>query len=183
MPNSAQKAPSKTIPSLTKTVAIDAKFVNAFLSSTIHTLKTQCHHDIQPSKSFILTDPSTIRPDIMGVIALLSPIFNGSVALCLKKATSLTLLNRMMNSAYTDITDEVATGAAKLLDAIFQGAQTELTHLGIKIEKAVPEVLRGNDIKVPSLTADGPTIVVPFKTGNDSFQVLVSLTKSGVSHS
>ena len=81
----------------------------------------------------------------------------------------------MFGEPYDKITDEIADGAGELLNIIFGTAKTILTDSGYSVEKAIPTVIRGSDIKLHSLTKGGRTVVVPFEGKDGVFHVLISL--------
>lgn len=158
-----------------QTVSMDAKFVNAFLTGTISTFKIQCSYELTPVKSRILQPSEQIPNDLCGVIGLTSNVFRGAITLCFPEPLFLAVMGSMFGETFTEVTNELSDGAGELLNIIFGQAKTLLTDQGLSIEKAIPTVVRGKDIKVSSLTGNRPTIVVPFEAKDGKLHVLVSL--------
>lgn len=153
----------------------DALFINAFLKGTIHTLKVQCSYEVQPQKSSIFTGTEPVHVDICGLIGLTSSVFRGNISLCFEKRVFLNVMGNMFGEKFDDITDELADGAGELLNIIFGTAKTEIVNAGFPVEKAIPTVIRGTDIRLNNLAAGGRKILVPFSHEADKLHVLISL--------
>ncbi len=85
----------------------------------------------------------------------------------------------MFGETYSVLTDEIADGAGELANIIFGTAKTILTDSGFSLEKALPTIIRGSDIKLTSLSRGGPMIVVPFQGTDGLFHILISLSRNG----
>ncbi len=162
-----------------QTPDVDAQFIFAFLSATLHTLKVQCNYPVVAEKARLLQPTDNLPVTICGIIGLVSNVFRGTVTLCLTDEVFLGMMSGMFNEKMDVITKELSDGTGEILNIIFGTAKTTLTNEGLSVEKAIPTVVRGVDIKVNSLTGGNPTIVVPFTGANGSFQLLISLDQKG----
>lgn len=158
-------------------VGMDLRFVNAFLQGTIQTLKIQCTYEVKSQKSFVVKKDTDIPTDIVGVIGLTSSVFSGSISLCFPAKFFLGVMGSMFGETYTEITDELADGAGELLNIIFGTAKTVLNAEGMQVEKAIPTVVRGKDMKLNTLTQGGVTIAIPFEGKDGLLHILVGLDK------
>lgn len=156
---------------------VDVNFINPFVDSTMNTLKVQCSVTVTPQKIYLkdVDDPfSNLNIAIAGVIGLTSKAFNGSIAVCFPKETFLKVLSNMLGETYTDITKDVEDAAGELLNIIFGGAKVVLNDKGYGIEKAIPTIVRGTDLKVRHLSPN-PTMVLPFDSSAGPFAIEISV--------
>ena len=70
-------------------------------------------------------------------------------------------MSKMLGETYTAITAELQDGVAELLNIIFGQAKITLSNAGYTIQKAIPTVVRGNQITTSALSK-GLFIVLPF---------------------
>jgi len=162
-------------PSVGENLNIDFNFIKAFIDTTRLTLKVQCFTEIVPQKPYIKGKgqvPAAI--DIAGVIGLTSKHFSGSIALCFPEKTFLSLVGKMLGEEYKEINDEVEDAAGELLNIIFGQAKISLNKKGYEIEKALPSIFRGQDLKVKHL-APAPTVMLPFAVGDMTFHIEVGI--------
>lgn len=152
----------------------DALFINAFLKGTIHTLKVQCSYEVSPEKSVVYKG-EPLPVDICGIIGLTSSVFRGNISLCFPKPVFLSVMGSMFGEKFDDITDELSDGVGELLNIIFGTAKTEIVNAGFTVEKAIPTIIRGQDIRMNSLATGTRKILVPFSHGEDKFHILISL--------
>lgn len=152
---------------------IDVNFITPFIEGAINTLKIQCQFDCKPGKIYLKGTGPTITTDIAAVIGITSKGFNGSVSICFPKAIFLGIMSNMLGEPQAEITRELEDGASELLNIIFGQAKTTLNSRGHSFEKALPTIVRGNDLKVKHLTKN-PTIVMPFETPVGEFHMEIS---------
>jgi len=148
---------------------IDVGFINPFIDGVIHVFKVQARLDCAPGKPF-LKDPSNPLPtsDIAGVIGISSPSFRGTISICFPEKTFLLLISSMLGETYTEITKDVEDGAGETLNMIFGYAKRILNERGYGIDKAIPTVVRGQNVSLSHLSQQG-TIVLPFKVNDLDF--------------
>lgn len=149
---------------------LDVKFFKPFVEGTMNTLKIQCGVDINSDKPFIKGTQPQPAFAIAGVIGITSTAFNGTITLCFPEQAFLGVMSKMLGENFTVITQELQDGVAELLNIIFGQAKVILNNQGYIIQKAIPTVVRGQQIVTSSVTS-GPVIVLPFKTNVGEFQV------------
>ncbi len=158
---------------------VDVKFFKPFIDGTISTLKTQCKLEATPGKPALKKDAPTIPYDIAAVIGLTSSAFTGSITLGFPKAVFLTLMNNMLGESFTDISKDLEDGAAELLNIIFGQAKVVLNAQGYDIQKAIPSIVRGDNLSTTTLT-HGPVIFLPFTITNGTFFIEFSIEGASI---
>ncbi len=154
--------------------SIDVNFVNPFISSTQKTLETQGQTPVTPGKLRLKKEGEVPPCDIAGVISLTSNVFNGTIALCFPAPVFLAIYGNMVGEKATEITSQTEDAAGELLNIIFGQAKAELNARGgYNIQKAIPAVVRGQDLRVKHL-AKGPTVLLPFETAVGTFHIEIA---------
>jgi len=148
----------------------DAKFLKPFIDGTVKTLKVQCQLDATPKHPFIKGTAPQPAFELAGVLAIASTVFNGTITLCFTKQVFLTLMNNMLGESFTDISKEIESGAAELLNIIFGSAKNVLNNAGFGIQQALPSVVWGSGLKTTQLST-APIIVLPFSTPVGEFYI------------
>lgn len=154
---------------------VDVAFVNPFIDATINTLTVQANTQVKAGKPQLKTDQSSTDIEIVAVVSLTSNAFHGTIALCFPKKVFLEIYSSMVGEKYDEITKETEDAAGEILNMIFGQAKAALNDkAGYQIQKAIPAVIRGADIKVHHL-ARQVALVLPFETGHGSFYLEVSV--------
>ncbi|MGZ3696770.1 MAG: chemotaxis protein CheX [Bdellovibrionota bacterium] len=158
-----------------KRPSINVQFVNPFIVATQNTIETQANTKLKAGVPYVKNEslPSS-RIDIAGVITLMSNVFQGSIALCFPAKVFLNIYSSMTGEDHPEITQEIADAAGEILNIIFGQAKSELNKLGMKIEKAIPTVVRGNEIQVHHVTR-AVAIVLPFETAAGLFHLEIGV--------
>lgn len=155
---------------------LDLKFINSFIDSTIDTLKTQCNVELKALKPFLSTTRPTVKGDIIGLITIKSENFNGVIAISLPEQIFLFAMSMMVGETFTEITDDVASGATELLNIIYGNAKMTLNQQGYKLQKVIPSVIRGQGMSLTHITSS-PTLIIPFETEKGIFHIEIGLTE------
>ena len=159
---------------------VDVEFINPFVSGAIETLKTQAQTDCKIGKIFEKSSQSEpLKIEIAALIGLTSKYFNGSIALCFTKRAFLGVMNRMLGENYVEINKDLEDGAGELLNIMFGVAKRGLNDKGYSIEKAIPSIIRGQNLSVKHLTPK-PTLVLPFESDVGQFQLEISVDGEGI---
>jgi chemotaxis protein CheX len=79
-------------------------------------------------------------------------------------------MNNMLSENYTEITSDLQDGAGELLNIIFGHAKRVLNTQGYEIQKAIPSIIRGQNLEAKHLTSN-PVIVLPFLTDKGEFYI------------
>lgn len=147
---------------------IDVNFLNPFVEATINTLMIQCSFECRAGKPEVKTDDFSHAIDIAGVIGITSEGFTGSISICFTERIFLTLMSNMLGEECTEINKDMEDGAGELLNIIFGQAKTTLNQLGYSLEKALPTIVRGRELKVKHMTPYS-TFILPFESNLGSF--------------
>lgn len=149
---------------------IDVKFLAPFIKATTEILKVQANVDSKAGKPRIKAKDEKTRFDIIGIISLVSNVFEGSITLCFSERTFLNICESMLGEEYDKIDDEIEDAAGELLNIIFGVAKAELNDSeNYQIQKAIPTVIRGPGMRVKQSV--GPTIILPFESPAGEFQI------------
>lgn len=149
---------------------LDVRFFKPFVEGTLRTLRIQCQIEAHHEKPFIKGKAPQPNFDIAAVIGVTSDAFNGTITLCFTEATFLGIMSNMLGEKQTAITQDLEDGAAELLNIIFGQAKIVLTGQGYSVQKAIPTVVRGKDLKTTHI-ASQPVVVLPFKTPIGEFHI------------
>lgn len=147
---------------------LDVSFIKMMALSTIETLKIQCSIDAKVGK------PHEKKPDekndivIAGIIGISATGLTGSVAIAFPEKAYLKVMSGMLGQEYTSMTQELEDGAGELLNIIFGVAKKTLNDAGHDINRAVPSVVRGTNIRLFQMSPK-PAMVIPFSIGADMF--------------
>jgi len=156
-----------------KKASVDVNFLNPFIEGAIKTIKIQCDIDCIPGKPAVKTESFNHPIDIAGVIGISSKGFIGSIAICFPQQTFLAIMSKMLGEEFEEIDSELEDGAGELLNIIFGHAKKVLNQTGHSLDKAIPTVVRGTDLKVRHITGHA-CFIIPFKTEYGSFFIEVS---------
>ncbi|NCN27161.1 chemotaxis protein CheX [bacterium] len=139
----------------------DVSFFKPFVLGAIQTLKVQCSTEVKGLKPFYKGEKEQPPFDIASIISLQSNAFVGTITLCYPANVFLHIMSKMLGEEFTEITEDLEDGASELLNIIFGQAKRVLTNEGYVIEKAIPTIIRGKDLRTRSQTKEKP-IVLPF---------------------
>lgn len=158
-------------------LSIDVEFISPFIDSTVEILSIQANTAAKAGKPRLKEAGQRSEFDIVGVITLISNVFEGSIALCFKSEVFLKICSNMLDENIEELNDEVEDAAGELLNIIFGMAKAKLNdEKGYQIEKAIPTIIRGPGIRVKQTL--GPTIILPFESDAGEFQVEIELSNS-----
>ena len=157
-----------------KAPAVDVEFIGPFVDAAIKTLNVQCGVEAKAAKPFIKEKDANFKYAIAGSIGLTSRYFKGSISICFSKEAFLAIMGNMLGEEYSEIDAELEDGAGELLNIIFGQAKITLNEKGYQIEKAIPTIIRGENIEVRHLTPD-PTLVLPFSSEVGDFNIEVGV--------
>lgn len=152
---------------------LDVVFLNPFINATINTMKIQASLEIQSQPPALKTDFKQ-NVDIIGVISLVSKVYEGSISLCFPKDTFVAICNKLFGENHTEINSEIEDAAGELLNMIFGAAKGQLnSQFDYQIVKALPAVISGQKLKLKQ--SKGPTIVLPFTSTVGSFHLEIEV--------
>lgn len=149
---------------------MDVNFFKPFVDGTLETLKVMCNLEAKPGKPFFKGQGPKLDTEIAALIGLASTAFAGNIALSFTKPTFLGIMKGMLGEDHKEITTELQDGAGELLNIIFGHAKRVLNTQGYDIQKAIPSIIRGQNIEAIHITTT-PVIVLPFLTPTGEFHI------------
>lgn len=156
---------------------MDMNFLKPFIDGTIHTLNIQCEVTPVAGKPYLKSkDAKSMRIDIAGVVGIWSEKFKGSICICFPERTFLNIMGKMLGEEYSTINDEVSDGAGEIMNIVFGYAKRVLNQQGHELEKALPNIVIGENIKVTH-NANDPVIILPFESPLGMFQLEIGIAK------
>lgn len=162
-----------------KADSFDVEFVNPFLEGTIRTLEEQCHVKVTAMRPCLKADSPKFPVEIAGVIGVTSIGFIGTLSLCFTAQTFLNIMSQMFGTSFDKIDDDIEDGAGEILNIIIGYAESILETKGIMLERAVPTIVKGDEIEIKYLSFR-PTITVPFETRFGSFKLDISIERGAL---
>lgn len=157
---------------------INPSFFKPFVDGAIRTLRIQCNIEASTEKPFIKGSQEQPSFGIAAIVGVISTSFTGTITLCFTESVFLGVMSNMLGEQYSTITADLEDGAAELLNIIFGQAKIVLTSQNIEVQKAIPTVIRGDNLRT-SNSARVPVIVIPFRTplGQFQFEIATEETK------
>ncbi len=104
---------------------------------------------------------------VAGLIGITSPTLQGSVSMQFSKKVFLGIINRMLETDFTEMSSDIEDGAAEFTNIIFGGAKAELNKKGMGLQVALPSLLSGVNIQKAG------------SSGGQTVQTLAYLTEFG----
>ncbi|HRO68153.1 MAG TPA: chemotaxis protein CheX [Pseudobdellovibrionaceae bacterium] len=159
---------------------MDIEFIKPFLEGVVQVMKVQFACAVKPLPPYPKQKAVSPAPiDIAAIIGVRGEKFNGSVALGLPAGVFLKLMSNMLGENYSEITDEVEDGAGEMLNMIFGHAKIALNQKGHSLEKAIPTVVRGQNLSLKALPSKN-TLVLPFQTDFGTFFLEIGTDENNV---
>lgn len=153
---------------------LDANFIKPFVGGVLETLKVSCQTEVKTGRPYAAGSAVTPAVDIAAIIGLTSKTFNGSIAICYPQKTFLTLMNRMLGMNEQEISSDFEDGAGELLNQIFGFAKRHLNTEGYEIQKAIPSVVRGQNLRIWH-NREVPSGIIPFESDAGEFYLEIAI--------
>ena len=163
-----------------KKMTLDVSFIKPFIKASFDTIKLQANLPIELAK--VQTSLSTVADNvvIVGNLSIASEAFNGSLSICFPEDVFLSIYNSMLFTEETEINEDIVDCAAELTNIILGSAKADINRsTGHVIEKAIPQVIRGNPVNLRQLVGN-KCIVVPFKIPKGLFYMVIGATNTEV---
>ncbi|MCB9026439.1 MAG: chemotaxis protein CheX [Bdellovibrionaceae bacterium] len=156
---------------------MSADFIQPFIDGTIETIKKQVGIHVSAGNPIVnIAHNISDSIDIGSFIHLDSLSFKGKISLFFHGETYLNIYNKMLNTHLNEINEDIHDGACELLSIIYGFAKTELNYLGHKLDLAIPNIIHGKEIKVPSCK-DSQCLLLPFNSEAGDFYLELSYAK------
>ncbi|MFO7783723.1 MAG: chemotaxis protein CheX [Thermodesulfobacteriota bacterium] len=149
---------------------MDVKFINPFITATLHVLKTIAQTDVTADKPFLKKDKAA-RGDVSGIIGLTGNV-SGTIAVSFTEKSILTIVSRMFGEEMTTLNDEIGDAVGEISNMISGQARQILEEMGRPLQAAIPTVIIGKGHQITHITSQ-PVIAIPFRTGNGGFTIEV----------
>jgi CheY-specific phosphatase CheX len=160
-----------------KKFRIDVDFINPFIDSAISTLETMCKaQGLEHEQTYLQGKDEKLDVDISGTLKISSPYFKGIIAISYPDEVYQKLVLGILENKDKDIDLNNQDAAAEMINIVFGKTKAELNGKGYKLERAVPNVLRGNGHKIQSSNA--PVLLLPFNSNAGKFFIQISVQAS-----
>jgi chemotaxis protein CheX len=150
---------------------MDVRYINPFIESTIHVLKTTSSITAKVGKPFLKTD-GVARGDVSGIIGLAGDV-RGSISVSFSEACILPVVSNMFGEKLTELNDEVKDAVGEISNMISGQARQKLELIGRNLKAAIPIVIMGKNHSISHITKD-KIIAIPFTTDSGEFTIEVS---------
>lgn len=163
---------AKSMAGMAPKTKLDVKLLQPFVQATLQAMMTQVQLEATCGKPYV--KDKDLQVEIAGVISLHNSDMPGSIAICFPKSVFLKIYEMMVGEAHTEIGPEIQDAAGELMNIIFGQAKTALIEQGVRLERAIPTVVAGNQVKL-QLGERGAAIVLPFSSSIGDFHMEVAL--------
>ncbi len=144
---------------------LDIEFINPFVTGTKLAIEVQGSTPVEIGKPCLKKSAPPIELAIAAILSIDSSSFSGSIVLGFPKNVFLKIYENMLGEKHTEIDKSTEDAAGEFLNILFGAAKRELNDKkGFTIKKAIPTVVRGDQIIIPQLSQARLSIVIPFKT-------------------
>lgn len=151
------------------------EFLNTVLGSVAHTFKVAIRTEVKPGKTRMRGPDEELTGDVAGLVGLISNHFTGSLTLIFPEKTYLAVMSRMLEVEFLAISEDIADGAAEIMNMILGHAKTTLNEKGYGFQQAIPSVIRGTGIQI--YTDAQPSILIPYTSDAGDFYVELALKR------
>ena len=148
-------------------------FINAFIKSVIHVLKTMAFTDAKVGKPYLKTD-NIASGDVSGIIGMTGER-EGSMSISFTETSICAVVSNMFGEQFDKINDEIEDAVGELTNMICGDARRELEEKGFVIKGAIPSVITGHNHSIKHISHD-PSVAVPFTIPAGNFVLEISLS-------
>jgi chemotaxis protein CheX len=150
---------------------MDVRYINPFIESTVHVLKTMSSITARVGKPYLKKN-EVATGDVSGIIGLIGDV-KGSISVSFKEECILSIVSNMFGETMTVLNDEVKDAAGEISNMISGQARQKLEIIGRNLKASIPIVIMGKDHTISHITKD-KIIAIPFMTDNGEFTIEVS---------
>ena len=143
-----------------------------FVKAVRKTMQVQFGAQINIGTPFKKSHSHTFDFDVGSLIGITEQHFSGFFGMYYEGKTFLNLMNVMLGTSFTELSDEIQDGASEVTNICFGVAKQVLNQQGHQIRMALPYLIRGSEIRSsPPPSERHITIVVPLSTEHGKFWV------------
>ena len=128
-------------------MAVDVKFINAFLESLLNVLATMAQTEARHTKSTIKRD-NIARGDVTGIIGMVGNKVVGSMSITFSETAILEITSRMLGEECKKIDETVTDMVGEVTNMVTGGAKKTLADIGHDFDMATPTVVAGMDHEI-----------------------------------
>jgi chemotaxis protein CheX len=150
---------------------MDVRYINPFIESTIHVLKTMAFTTAKVGRPYLKKD-QVAKGDVSGIIGLAGDV-KGSISVSFKEKCILSIVSNMFGETMTVLNDEVKDAAGEISNMISGQARQKLELIGRNLQASIPIVIMGKDHTISHMTKD-KIVAIPFMTDSGDFTIEVS---------
>jgi len=150
---------------------MDVRYINPFIESTIHVLKTMAFTTAKVGKPYLKKN-EVATGDVSGVIGLIGDV-KGSISVSFREECILAIVSNMFGEKMTELNDEVKDAAGEISNMISGQARQKLELMGRNLKASIPIVIMGKNHTISHMTKD-KIIAIPFTTDKGEFTIEVS---------
>lgn len=150
---------------------MDVQYINPFIASTIHVIKTMSSVDVSVGKPYLKKD-EVARGDVSGIIGLIGDV-KGSISVSFGENCILPIVSKMFGEEIKELNEEVRDAVGEISNMISGQARQKLELIGRNLKAAIPIVIMGKNHSISHITKD-KIIAIPFKTYSGDFTIEVS---------
>ena len=151
---------------------MDARYINPFIESTIHVLKTMASTSVNGGTPYLKQD-LVAKGDVTGIIGIIGDA-KGSISVSFEEASILPIVSNMFGEELTELNEEIVDAVGEIANMISGQARQKLELLGRNLRAAIPTVIIGKNHTISHITND-KIIAIPFSTDEGKFTIEVSL--------
>jgi len=151
---------------------MDVKYINPFLTATVHVVKTMAFTDLTPGSPY-LKKGATAHGDISGIIGLTGDV-TGSLSVSFTFPLLKEIIKNMLGDEISDISDDVRDTVGEMTNMISGDARRLLQQEGLNLSAAIPTIISGKNHTIKHVI-QGPIIVIPFTANGGKAVVEISM--------
>ena len=149
---------------------MDVKYINPFIESTIHVLKTMAFTSASADKPFLKKD-KVAKGDVSGIIGLTGDV-DGTISISFAEKCILSIVSSMFGDSKEEINEEIRDAVGEIANMISGQARQKIEGMGKTLQAAIPTVITGRGHIIEHIT-NSPIIAIPFRTEHGNFTIEV----------
>jgi len=138
------------------------EFLVPFIVGTQRTIKIQANLETETGEPFRKGEKEQTPFEVASSVGMVGNGFEGTAHLCIPSKVYLHILSKMFGEEMTELDEELASGASEIMNIVYGQAKIILNEKGAGLEKALPSVIFGSDLKT-GRESESIVRVVPFK--------------------
>lgn len=178
VPSPVQKSEHKAPERVVQKTRIDVDFLNAVIKSTQQVFFENFLTEVKFRPPTKRLDKNPIPLNVASFIALTSQTIRGTIGLCFPSATYLFLLRQATGTPHETLNTELYTGCGEFIYNIFEKARPTLRDLGYTIDRAVPNIVVGENLSLTHIMPD-PGFSIVFESPGGLFQFEIGIKTGG----